>query len=115
MVEINVSRLNNHSSIENKFAQVSKYPVTTLDFNFILPKDALYSTIESIANVIDTGLSYKCELLDIFHNKADNTNSYTLRYYVTSMDHTLSSREIEDFHKNVIDTFKANGIALKTE
>ena len=115
VAEINVSRLNNHLSIENKFAQVSKYPVTTLDFNFILPKDALYSTIENIANIIDTDLSYKCELLDIFHNTHDNTNSYTLRYYVTSMEHTLSSSEIEDFHKNVIDTFKANGIALKTE
>ncbi len=115
LAELNITKLGNHSSFENKFEQVSKYPVTTLDFNFVLPKDGLYSTIENIASIVDTELSYKCELLDIFHNTHDNTKSYTLRYYVTSMDHTLSSTEIESFHKNVIDTFRANGIALKTE
>ena len=52
-------------------------------------------------------------LITIFSNKEDNTNSYTMRYYVTSMDHTLSSEEIESFHKNVIETFAKKNINLK--
>lgn len=115
LAEINITRLGSHISVENRFEQVSKYPVTTLDFNFILGADGLYSTIEDIANSIDTDLTYKCELLDIFRNLHDNTKSYTLRYYVTSMDHTLSSAEIEAFHASVINRFKSQGIELKGE
>ena len=51
--------------------------------------------------------------MDIFLNKEDNTKSYTIRYFVTSMDHTLSSVEIETFHKTVIETFEKNNIKLK--
>ncbi len=115
LVEINTTKLNNIDSIQTKVAQVSKYPVTTLDFNFLVDSHELYSKLETIAGNIPTELSYKFELLDIFYNESSNTKSYTLRYLVTSMDHTLSSTEIETFHKTVIDTFAKNDVKLKTE
>lgn len=115
IAELNMSKINNLQSYAVKFEQVSKFPVTTLDFNFILSQDELYGKIESVANSIKTDLSYKCKLLDIYENKDSNTKSYTMRYFVTSMEHTLSSVEIEDFHKTVISTFERNGIHLKSE
>ena len=98
-----------------KLEQVSKYPVTTLDFNFVLSSSDVYGTIEKVSTMVDSALSYKVNLVDIFWNESDNTKSYTIRYQVTSMDHTLSSAEIEEFHRNVIQTFENNNIYLKAE
>lgn len=113
--ELNITRVNNYKSVTQKVEQVSKYPTTTLDFNFVLNQDEYYGRLESVAYTIDTDLTYKCQLVDIFHNVGDNTKSYTIRYMVTSMDHTLSSDEIENFHKAVINTFEKNDIHLKAE
>lgn len=114
LAEINMTDLSKIGSSQVKVEQVSKYPVTTLDFNFVLGKDELYSKIDNVAGTLDTALSYKYRLVDIFENVEDNTKSYTVRYLVTSMEHTLSSEEIEDFHKLVIATFEKNGISLKS-
>ncbi len=113
VAEINMTKVNRYNAENYKVEQVSKFPVTTLDFNFVLANNDVYGTLEKIASTIKTDLTYKVELLDIFLNKEDNTKSYTIRYYVTSMDHTLSSAEIETFHKTVIDTFEKNNIKLK--
>ena len=113
--EANITKINNYKSVTNKVAQVSKYPTTTLDFNFVLASDEYYGRIEEVSTKIESDLNYKCQLVDIFHNTADNTKSYTIRYFVTSMDHTLSSDEIENFHKLVISTFEKNNIYLKAE
>ena len=113
--EINMTKIMDINSENIKVEKVSKYPVTTLDFNFVLQNSEYYGKIEKVSLTIPTDLSYKVELIDIFHNVADNTKSYTIRYYVTSMDHTLSSNEIETFHKSVIDTFENNDIHLKAE
>lgn len=113
--EINLTKVNNIDSYNIKVEAVSKYPTTTLDFNLVLAKDEVYGKIENVAYTIDTNLVYKIHLVDIFENVNNNTKSYTIRYQVTSLDHTLSSEEIEDFHKKVIETFEKNKIYLKTE
>ncbi|MGN0961468.1 MAG: hypothetical protein ACI4PF_04645, partial [Christensenellales bacterium] len=115
VAELNVTKINKLEPYHITFEQVSKFPVTTLDFNFVLGENEVYGKLENVANSIETNLTYKYQLLDIFINKENNTKSYTLRYFVTSMEHTLSSAEIEDFHKTVISTFENNGIYLKTE
>jgi len=115
LTEINISKVNKHLSTQTTIEKLSKYPVTTLDFNFVLDVNDVYGTIENITTTVKSDLTYKCELIDIFHNTNDNTKSYTIRYYVTSMDHTLSSEEIEKFHRNVITTFESNNIYLKAE
>ncbi|MBE5739075.1 MAG: phenylalanine--tRNA ligase subunit beta [Clostridiales bacterium] len=115
LAEINTTKLEQIDSVQTKVEQVSKFPVTTLDFNFLLSSDELYSKIDDVAGTLKTDLAYKYQLLDIFYNKDNNTKSYTVRYFVTSMEHTLSSADIEGFHKLVIDTFEKKGIHLKVE
>lgn len=115
VAELNMTKINGLNTYDVKFEQVSKYPVTTLDFNFVLDSNDVYETIEKVASTIPTDLTYKSQLVDIFNNVENNTKSYTIRYYVTSMEHTLSSAEIEEFHKAVISTFEKNNIYLKTE
>lgn len=113
VAQVNMTKVNGFAPIDYKVDKVSKFPVTTLDFNFVLAQNEVYGKLETIANTIKTDLNYKVELVDIFLNKEDNTKSYTIRYFVTSMDHTLSSVEIETFHKTVIETFEKNNIKLK--
>ena len=115
IVELNLNKINQFESLDNKFEKVSRFPTTTLDFNFVLNSNDVYGTIEKIAGTINSDLSYKFKLVDIYHNVDDNTKSYTIRYSVTSFDHTLSSEEIENFHKNVIESFAKNNINLKAE
>jgi phenylalanyl-tRNA synthetase beta chain len=115
VAELNMTRLNTINSENIRVEQVSKFPVTTLDFNFILNSGEYYGKIEDVAHKVKSNLVYKVQLLDIFLNTADNTKSYTIRYSITSMDHTLSSAEIEEFHKTVITTFENNNIYLKAE
>ena len=113
VAQVNMTKVNTMSPVAYKVDKVSKFPVTTLDFNFVLGQDEVYGKLENIANTISTDLTYKVQLVDIFLNKEDNTKSYTIRYFVTSMDHTLSSAEIESFHKTVIETFEKNNVKLK--
>lgn len=113
LVELNVSKMYQKPAEISKYESVSKYPTTSLDFNFVLDQEKHYGDIEEIAHKIPTTLSYHVELLDIFDN--GNTKNYTLRYFVTSKEHTLSSEEIEQFHTSVITTFEEHGVYLKTE
>lgn len=110
--EINFTELVKNAPLETKFAQISKFPTTKLDFNFIIPKGKLFGDINDIATSIDTGLNYNVSLLDIYENK-DGTKSYTLHYEVNSLERTLTTEDIENFHSAVIEKFKSNNIALK--
>lgn len=94
------------------FETISKYPVSELDFNFLIDRNTLYSEIEKIAKSIKTNINYKVSLLDIFDN-GDNTISYTLHYVIGRDDRTMTGEEIDNFHKLVIDTFAQNNINLK--
>ena len=94
------------------FENVSKYPQSELDFNFLVDKHTLYSEIETIAKSIKADLQYRVSLLDIFDNGNDSI-SYTLHYVIGRDDRTLTGEEIENFHKLVIDTFASNNISLK--
>lgn len=112
MAEINFTALVNSTEYEPKFETVSKYQKSYLDFNFVIGEEKLYGDIKDIANKIKTDLKYTVSLVDIFDNQ-NGTKSYTLRYVIYALDHTLSGEEIENFHKSVIENFNEHGISLK--
>ncbi len=111
--EINFTELAKNAFVEVKFEKISKYPTTKLDFNFLIPKTSLYKDIIEYAKNIDTNLNYKVSLLDIYENPNEEVKSYTLHYEVNSLEKTLTTEDIETFHKAVINKFKENGIELK--
>ena len=110
VAELDFTTLINLTSNQTLFQKVSKFPVTGLDFNFVIPSKMYYADIEKIANNLNTELNYKVSLLDIYEG---DVKSYTLHYDVCSLTRTLSTIDIEAFHKLVIDTFANNGISLK--
>ena len=110
--EIDFSELVMQTEKEVKFQMISKYPTTKLDFNFLIPKGYLYKDIIGIAKKVNTDLNYNVCLLDIYENE-NGVKSYTLHYEVNSLERTLTSDDIEKFHKAVIEIFKQNNIELK--
>ena len=111
--EINFTELAKNVFNEVKFEKISKYPTTKLDFNFLISKTSLYKDIIEYAKNIDTNLNYKVSLLDMYENPNEEVKSYTLHYEVNSLEKTLTTEDIETFHKAVINKFKENGIELK--
>ncbi len=111
LCEINWDMLVNAEERQTKFAQVSKFPKSELDFNFLLPKDTNYSEIEKIAYSVSADFDYTVTLLDVY--EMENAKSYTLHYELVSFTRTLVAEEIEVFHKKVIGAFAENNINLK--
>lgn len=111
LCELNWDMLVDLEEKQTKFAQVSKYPKSELDFNFVLPKDTNYSEIEKIAYSVSADFDYNVTLLDVY--EMENTKSYTLHYELVSFNRTLIAEEIEAFHKKVINAFAENNINLK--
>lgn len=111
--EIDFSKLVNIKCNEVKFEKISKYPTTKLDFSFLIPKNCLYKDIIGYAKTINTNLNYKVSLLDIYDNENDELKTYTLHYEVNSLERTLTSQDIENFHTAVINKFKENDIEIK--
>ncbi len=111
LVELDWDKLMTMDEQPTHFEQVSKYPKSELDFNFLLPKDKNYADIEKIAYSVKADFVYKVSLLDVY--EMENTKSYTLHYELYSLTRTLVNDEIDAFHKNVINAFKENNINLK--
>lgn len=111
--ELNITKLLNCQTFENKFEKISKFPTTKLDFNFLIPRGKLYKDIIGIAKSVESELSYTVSLLDIYDNASDSFISYTLHYEVNSHTRNLTSEDIENFHKLVIEKFEQNNIKLK--
>ena len=111
LCELDFGALLEMEEIVTTMSKVSKFPVTGLDFNFVIPADMYYGDIKKIALSLDTDLNYTLSLLDIY--ESEGVKSYTLHYDICRFDKTLSSADIENFHKLVIDTFANNSINLK--
>ena len=113
LCEIDFTKLVGLKTIDYKLEKVSKYPKSEFDFNFVIPKNVLYSEIEKIAKSINTNLLYNVSLLDIYEPENSDTKSYTLHYQVWLNDRTMTGEDLETFHKEVVKVFKDNGYMLK--
>ena len=111
-LEINFTSLVDIQPSSTKFEKFSKFPITKLDFNFIIPKGSLYKDIITLANSLKSEFNYNVSLLDIYENE-NGSKSYTLHYELTSFERNITSDDIDKFHSNVINTFKQKGIELK--
>ena len=111
--EINFTDILNLKEKKYVVENVSKYPGSEQDFNFIVPKDMNYAQVEKIANTIELDLQYKVSLLDIYEPENSDFKNITLHYEIYRNDRTLTGEEVENFHNKVIEHFKNNNIELK--
>lgn len=82
----------------------SKYQKSVLDFTF--ETDKPYGYIQDIFDKFKHPLNMGYRLKDVFKNK------YTLAFTVGSFDKTLTSDDINDIWKKIIETGRKNGLTL---
>ncbi len=115
MLEINFKEFAQVEGTQAKSKQLSKYQATNLDFNFVAPKTLVFGEIEKYLKNFKSSLTYEIALADIYEDEQAlyNKRSYTFRVNVYSYDHTLTSTEIENFHKSFIDHAFHFGLTLR--
>lgn len=93
----------------------SKYQATTLDFNFVMPKEIVYAdAVENLKRVATT-LQYDISLKDIYLDDENlaGKKSVTFAVKLWSNDHTLTSEEIDNFLSSFVQNAKIFGYELR--
>lgn len=105
------------ASIQPQNAQLkaqSKYQSTSLDFNFVMDNAVVYAdSVENLSRIA-TPLKFAISLKDIYQSqdlKGKKCVTYTVK--ICSEDHTLTSKEIEDFQQAFIQNANIFGYELR--
>lgn len=98
-----------------KVEMPSKYQVTSLDFNFVVPASAIYADMIENLNRVVTNLKYTIALKDIYVDEVNlaGKKSFTFAVKLWSDNHTLTSAEIEAFHTSFIQNAAIFGYELR--
>ena len=86
-----------------------------MDFNFLVPNSVNYASLEEMISQFRCKFVVSYKLKDIYENKElfGDKKSMTFNFEISSLDHTLTSNEIDNFRKRFLDHMKQNGIELR--
>ena len=106
-IEINLSVLFNTRTPNNKFVYISKYPVVSRDYAFIIKNDISYLDIKKEIKKC-SNLIKDLEVFDIYKGDkiADGHRSIALKIKLNSDDHTLKEDEINAVDNKVREVIK---------
>ena len=102
------------TELENQtipYEEVSKYPVSTLDYTIISSKDMIYSALDNILSKYNNEIILNYKLMDIYEN--DNNKKITIRYNLGSKERTLTSEELENFKTEFINHIRTNKLEIQ--
>ncbi len=107
VMEINLSVLFNTRTPNNKFVYISKYPVVSRDYAFIIKNEILYSDIKKEIKKC-SNLIKDLEIFDIYKGDkiAEGHRSIALKIKLCSDDHTLKESEINEVDTKVREAIK---------
>ena len=114
-LEVDFDKFMKFSKEIEAYKKVSKYQSVDMDFNFLVSSSLKYADIKSIIGEFRCKFNMTYSLKDIYENKEvfGDKKSMTFNFEISSNDHTLSSNEIENFRKRLLDHMKNNGIELR--
>ena len=115
MLEIDFEKLANTVVYAKKIKQVSKYQTVEIDYNILVDENLKYHELVQKLSKFRMKIVNGYELIDIYQNKnvLGDKKSVTLRFNLSSMDHTLSGEEIENFRKEFEEYIKRAGLELR--
>ena len=115
MLEIDFEKLANTVAYAKKIRKVSKYQAVDVDFNIVCDKNMKYIELTQILSKFKSKIVNGYELIDIYENEqvlGDN-KSVTLRFNLSSLDHTLAGEEIEKFRSDLLEFLNRNKLELR--
>ena len=113
MLEMDFEQLCNLNHYATKIEEGSKYQEVSLDFNFLANKSVMFGQIENALDAFRCNFIAKYRLKDVYCGGDDQQVSYTIGYKIASKDHTLTSKEIDNFSFRLINHMKQKGFELK--
>ena len=105
-----------YTSLEKQttlYKEVSKYPLTTLDYTIISKRGQYYAEFEKIINNFKSPIIINKKLTDIYLE--EDTKKITITYIVGSNEKTLTSEELKDFKEKFIEFINNNGLSITLE
>lgn len=115
IIEVDFNKFMKFSEPDVEYKKVSKYQSVDMDFNFLVPESLAFNKLEEIISGFRCKFNMTYKLKDIYENKElfKDKKSMTLNFEICSNEHTLSSNEIENFRKRLLDYMKNEGIELR--
>ena len=114
-LEIDFEKLANTKAFARKIKNVSKYQAVQIDYNILCDVNMKYIELSRVISKFKNKLLANYELVDIYENKETlgDKKSVTLRFNLSSFDHTLSGEEIEKFRKELEEFIARNGLEMR--
>lgn len=115
MLEIDFEKLANTKGYAKKIKNISKYQAVDIDFNILCDENLIYADLAKILGKFKSKILSGYSLVDIYENKEQlkDKKSVTLRFNLSSFDHTLSGEEIEKFRTDFIEFLSKNNLELR--
>ncbi len=92
------------------YKEVSKYPLTELDYTIVTNRGEYYDKLEKILNKFTSPIIIDRKLIDIYLE--EDSKKVTIRYKVGSYDKTLTSEELQNFKEEFIKFLNNNDLKI---
>lgn len=115
VLEVDYEKLANTKAFAKKIKNVSKYQAVEIDYNILVDENMKYAELSKILSKYKSRILSGFELVDIYENKETlgNKKSVTLRFNLSSFDHTLTGEEIEKFRTDLVEFVTKNGLEVR--
>ena len=115
MLELDFEKLANSKPFAKKVKNVSKYQAVQVDYNIVCDGNLKYIDLSKILNKFKSKILAGYELVDIYENAQTlgDKKSVTIRFNLSSFDHTLSGEEIEKFRADFVEYINKNGLEIR--
>ncbi len=115
LLEIDFNKLANTKGYAKKIKNVSKYQAVQIDYNILTNLDMKYADLSNILRKFKSKILSSFDLVDIYENKETlgDKKSVTLRFNLSSFDHTLTGEEIEKFRTDLVEFVTKSGLEVR--
>lgn len=91
------------------YEEPSKYPITNIDYTFILNKETKYEELDNILKKYNHKYLLSYNLIDIYE---DEKKKVTVTFVIGSKEKTLSKEDILEFQENILNHIKDNNLEI---
>jgi len=109
-IEIDCDKLIEFAEEENQYQPISKYPTAVRDIALLVPLDIKVVDVLNRINIIAGKILKDIDLFDMYEGKGlpDGKKNLAFHLIFQAEDRTLSSKEIDDLQKKIINNLEKN-------
>ena len=91
------------------YEEPSKYPITNIDYTFILNKETKYEELDNILKKYNHKYLLSYNLIDVYE---DEKKKVTITFVIGSREKTLSKEDMLEFQENILNYIKYNNLEI---